>query len=218
MRAKAENSLIRRPIVSTWRMMVATTSGTAARSSPRLASILARQPLGREADRGERVLDLVRDAPRHLGPGGLALGVESSRDVVEGQDVAARPLALALRGRRTRRMRSVPPRSTRELPPRPARPGARAGRSNRACHEPGRTSSIGRPAISPRWPASAARRRGSRTADRFGSTMRRSSVEADHARPHARQHRLGEAAPLVELLVGLDQLAALARRAGRSSG
>ena len=34
-------------------------------------------------------------------------------------------------------------------------------------------------------------------------------VEADHARRHPREHGLGEAAPQIELAVGLDQLAAL---------
>ena len=43
-------------------------------------------------------------------------------------------------------------------------------------------------------------------------------VEADHAGRDAGDHRLGEAAALVELVVGADQLGALAARAARSCG
>ena len=48
----------------------------------------ALQPLGRELDRGQRIFDLVCDAPRHIGPGGLALGRLQLGDVVEGDDEA----------------------------------------------------------------------------------------------------------------------------------
>ena len=51
---------------------------------------LALQPLGRQLDRGQRVLDLVGDAARHVGPGGRALGRDQIADVVEGDDVAVR--------------------------------------------------------------------------------------------------------------------------------
>ena len=38
-----------------------------------LGKVFALQPLGRQADRCQRVLDLVSDAPRNLGPGRLPL-------------------------------------------------------------------------------------------------------------------------------------------------
>ena len=41
----------------------------------------------------QRVLDLVRDAPGHIGPGGLALGGLQFGDVVEGDDEAVGPAA-----------------------------------------------------------------------------------------------------------------------------
>ena len=43
------------------------------------------QPLGGKLDRGQRVLDLVRDAPRDVRPGGAALVGQLVGDVVEGQ-------------------------------------------------------------------------------------------------------------------------------------
>ena len=41
------------------------------------------QALGRELDRRQRVLDLVRQAACHLAPGGEALRLQQPRDVVE---------------------------------------------------------------------------------------------------------------------------------------
>ncbi len=58
-----------------------------------LREVFALEPLGGELDRGQRVLDLVRDAARDVGPGGLALGRLEFGDVVEGHDEADR-LAL----------------------------------------------------------------------------------------------------------------------------
>ena len=61
---------------------------------------LVAHALGREADRRERVLDLVRQSARHLAPGGLALGLQHHRDVVEHEHEAGGRLALALAGQR----------------------------------------------------------------------------------------------------------------------
>ena len=47
------------------------------------------------------------------------------------------------------------------------------------------------------------------SAERLTSVTRAVLVEADHAGRDARQHRLGEAAPLVDLDVGGEQLGAL---------
>ena len=48
-------------------------------------AVAALQPLGGELDRGQRVLDLVGDPPRDVGPGGAALVAQLVGDVVEGQ-------------------------------------------------------------------------------------------------------------------------------------
>ena len=46
------------------------------------------QPFRGELDRRQRILDLVRDAARDIGPGGLALRRLQFGDVVEGHDEA----------------------------------------------------------------------------------------------------------------------------------
>ena len=74
-------------------------------------AVFALQPLGRKLDRRQRVLDLVCDAARDIGPGGGALRGDEIGDVVEGDDEAASsaPLSLATC---TLRLRTVPPRLT----------------------------------------------------------------------------------------------------------
>ena len=52
------------------------------------AEIFALQPLGRQLDRRQRILDLMGDAARDIGPGCLALRREQLGDVVEGDDIA----------------------------------------------------------------------------------------------------------------------------------
>ena len=47
------------------------------------AAVAALQPLGGKLDRRQRVLDLVGDAARDVGPGGAALGGDEFGDVVE---------------------------------------------------------------------------------------------------------------------------------------
>ena len=49
----------------------------------KLSRELDLQALGGELDRRERVLDLVREAPRDFGPGGVALRLDQLGDVVE---------------------------------------------------------------------------------------------------------------------------------------
>src|SRR6185437_16323519 len=53
-----------------------------------LAGVFALETFGRELDRRQGVLDLVRDAARDVGPRCLALGRYQLGDVVEGDDVA----------------------------------------------------------------------------------------------------------------------------------
>ena len=59
-------------------------------------AVFAAQPLGRELDRGQRVLDLMGDAAGDVGPGRGALRRHQLGDVVERDDIAAfglRPIA-----------------------------------------------------------------------------------------------------------------------------
>ena len=49
----------------------------------------AAQAVGRQLDRRQRVLDLVREPPRHLAPGGIALRLQQRGDVVEHDHDAA---------------------------------------------------------------------------------------------------------------------------------
>src|SRR5215472_14836626 len=62
------------------------------------AQILALQAFGRELNRRQRILDLMRDAPRHVRPGRLALRRDQLCDVVEGHDKALDLTLLALGG------------------------------------------------------------------------------------------------------------------------
>src|SRR3546814_12466755 len=45
-----------------------------------LLGIAALQPFGGKLDRGQRVLDLMRDTPRHVGPGGAAPAGKGSEE------------------------------------------------------------------------------------------------------------------------------------------
>ena len=53
-----------------------------------LLAITAAKAFGRQLDRGQRVLDLVRDAPRHVGPGRLPLIEQLAGDILEGDHLA----------------------------------------------------------------------------------------------------------------------------------
>ena len=56
-------------------------------------------PLGRKGDRGERILDLVGDALRHLAPGGRLLRVQQVAHVLDHEDVTHVLLATTQAGR-----------------------------------------------------------------------------------------------------------------------
>ena len=60
-------------------------------------AVFAADALGRELDRRQRILDLVRDAPRDVGPGGAALRADQLGHVVEGDDMALRIRGPCLR-------------------------------------------------------------------------------------------------------------------------
>ena len=89
MRAKEENSSTIRLRSPTWRTIVPVSRSKVAGSDLISLRIAALQPLGGELDRGQRVLDLVGDAPGDVRPGGAALVEQLLGDVVEGEDVAA---------------------------------------------------------------------------------------------------------------------------------
>ena len=61
-------------------------------------AVFAAQPLGRQLDGGERVLDLVCDAARDVGPGRGTLGRDQRGDIVERQHVAVFRLARLFAG------------------------------------------------------------------------------------------------------------------------
>ncbi len=55
-----------------------------------LLAIAPVEPLGGELDRGQRVLDLVGDAPRDVRPGRLPLVDQLARDILESDDPPVR--------------------------------------------------------------------------------------------------------------------------------
>ena len=98
MRAKVENSSTMRLMSSTWRMIVSVHCSKTSRIVGDGLAVLAPQPLGRKLDRRQRVLDLVRDAARDVGPGRGALRRHQIGDVVERDDVAVLGLGRLLGG------------------------------------------------------------------------------------------------------------------------
>jgi hypothetical protein len=74
--------------------------------------------LHRELDRSERVLDLVRDATRHLRPRGEAARADDLGDVLEDDDAPRKRPCSGVKGRNTARRRrsSAPPSSSRPRP------------------------------------------------------------------------------------------------------
>ena len=53
-----------------------------------LRTIFAAQAVSGKLDRGQRVLDFMRDPPRDIRPGRLSLGREQIGDIIEGDDIA----------------------------------------------------------------------------------------------------------------------------------
>ena len=84
-------------IASTCCTMVYVARSSICASSPcHLREVAAAHALGRQLDRRERILDLVREAARDLAPGRVALRLQQRADVVEHDDVAALALGLGL--------------------------------------------------------------------------------------------------------------------------
>jgi hypothetical protein len=97
-------------IAATWFTMVCVArSSVCASSGPSRGASLA---LRGELDRGQRILDLVREPARDLAPGGGALRGDEPRDVVEHDNVAA---ARGFRQRRPAQQQHLVPRRQLDL-------------------------------------------------------------------------------------------------------
>ena len=155
-------------------------------------AVAALEPLGGELDRGERVLDLVRDAPRDVGPGGAAL-VEQVAAVMSSK---VRTWPPSRRDDRHRERPHLP--AAGELDDRLA--DSLADRADRVPARPRRAA--GRSGFSP---CVCSRR----SADWLISRIAPLAVDRDDARADARQHRLDQRAALFELAVGRDERAGL---------
>ena len=147
MRAKDENSSTIRRRSPTWRTIVPVSRSNVRAIGRRPPAVAALEPFGGELDRGQRVLDLVRDAPGDVGPGGAALIEQLLGDVVEGQDMAAARCATSF----TASVRGSPPlaicttasRSRAVEQPRRARARPRRAAGRRRCRR--RSSAAPRP-------------------------------------------------------------------------
>ncbi len=99
-RANCENSSTSPFSDSTSPTIVCVHSSTSARCLRRGAGEMAAQPLGRQLNRRQRILDLVRQPPRHLAPRGHLLRADERRHVVEHEDDAFGRAAVADQRRR----------------------------------------------------------------------------------------------------------------------
>jgi hypothetical protein len=163
---------------------------------------LAPQPLGRELDRGERVLDLVGDAAGDVAPGGHALGDDELGHVVEGDDDALERAVLALAG--------ADPHQEVEVATAPAEadlaladPGAAGLELAQERRQFGRG---GLERLAEDRVALDGEKPGGRRVDHLDAAL---AVEADHARGDARQDRVEEAPAPLRLRVRRDQRVAL---------
>ncbi len=79
------------------------------RSLAQLWRELAFDPLGAQLDRGQRILDLVGDAARHVTPGGQPLGADQVSHIVKRHHIAFKPPGLAAPGRHAHQQVFQPP-------------------------------------------------------------------------------------------------------------
>ena len=143
----------------------------------------------------------MRDAPRHVRPGGTALRRHQIGDVVERDDQALDLAAGAL-------LRDLDVEGAQLAAARSAGSAQRAGPRLRCRASSSTVASAGIASSSGRPTRSLSARPSASSADRLTRVTRAVAVEAYDAGRNARQHRLGEAPALVDLLVG--------RRAARS--
>ena len=152
--------------------------------------IAALEPFGGQLDRRQRVLDLMRDAARDIGPGGAALVGQLLGDVVEGQDVA-RGVARQLDRQRAQIAMGAHLDDARILVRRDE-----VSKFGRNIRQPPANRII--PLLH------QDRRR--RTVEQQHNALQ---IDGEHAGGHARKDRLDEGAAFVELAVGGDERAGL---------
>ena len=164
-------------------------------------AVFAAQPLGRELDRGQRVLDLVGDAAGDVGPGRGALRGDQLGDVVEGDDVAALGIDGLLAGDAHRDVAVAAAAADRDL----ALDQALAARSRLVDD----LLELRRDLVE-----RAPERVGLAAADELlGGAVEDAdaalAVDADDAGAGAGEHRLGEAAAAVDHVAGAHDVVAL---------
>ena len=166
-----------------------------------LPHVFALEALGRELDRGQRVLDLGGDASGDIGPGSLALRRQQLGDVVEGDNEAADFLRIVLGGDAHQKGAGAVAAGDLHL-----RLGQPIGTTHRLFQEAGHLRrDLGQVFADRQVEIDAQQgRRGA-----VGEVDPAGAIEADDPCRYPGQHRLGKPAPLIQLAVGLDQLALL---------
>ena len=198
---------------------------------------LDREPLRRELDRRQRILDLVREPPRDLGPRGVALRLHELGHVVEHDDVARRPAPPAAAIRASAACATDSPRASsasllplpvaaaakalgdelgerRERRQAPAPLGERHARSGRRAAAAGSPRALG---FDGAQPVAARRTRARRrTGCRGCSRDTRASSRSRGATSSAFCHALRRAAPVIVLNDSVEhaELVARSRPAG----
>ena len=166
-----------------------------------LGEVLALDALGRKLNRRQRVLYLVGDPARDVGPGGGTLGGDERGDVVEGDDEALERVAKPLGADADEQVSRAAVAYDRDLVL-----AAPVGPFHRLVHDRAHLGhGVGESAADQL--VGAARQQLERRA--VGILDAALGIEPDDAGGHARQYRFGEPSPRVELAVGLDEFAAL---------
>ena len=169
-----------------------------------LRLVFAAQPVCRKLDRGQRVLDFMRDPPRHIRPGGLALGCQKIRHIVKGDNIADDPPVDLLRrdSRPQRHPRAIPRQDDLFLGKLAAPRRSRRDQAGKFRHH------IFQPVSDQFGIFSLQKLPRRKIRQRY--LMR--GIKTDHTRRHAAQHRLSEFATPVDLHIGLDKLFAASRQ------
>src|SRR6202789_2961569 len=171
-----------------------------------LLAVFALEALGGKLDRRQRVLDLMGDAARDVGPGGGALGGDQIGDVVESDDeagLASALLAVDLDAQIAHLAAALDARF-------PARPPDRL--RQRAADQAGELGNgLGIMAAFDLFMRGIEQARGGAVDDGDAAL----AAQADDAGADAGQHRFGEPPPHVDLVARIDQFATLAAQLRR---